>query len=584
VTFKIRYFTQLFVSYIVLLIAAILGLSVLLVSFFKTYIETQTIQNLSQQLGYIEQLMAHAGPTNDIDSILNLNDGFEGYNFRLTLISNDGHVYFDSFRDVNLLDNHYLRPEVQLAREQGFGSVIRFSESLNRKLVYVAKKSASGAIYRLALPIHYVQNEWAKIIQKVVGYTVFIFLLCLGLTFIMSHWISSPLKWSLNTLQKIKDRTFTPIVPQQSFIKEISNVNRLLLDVSEDIGQYINKISYEKEKKDMILNKMINGLMVVDSSFNIRLMNRAAYGLFFNLEPSDNRMKLVEYGDLMAFSVQIMSGKKTPPIEIEHDNGLVVLISGSMYTEGKAPRGILIAQDITLLKGLESVRQQFVANVSHELKTPITVIRSMFETIQTFKQKNIEISDELLLKGVHHTDRLSHIIDDLLQLAKLESIGIDIQKTLVNTNQLVDLSIQPYLQMAVEKNIKIERQVVFGDVYCNLNLMVQAVGNLIENAIKYSPAFTAVMISVSVVNNRVVISVKDQGYGIEEKHFGQLFQRFYRVDLARSRDMGGTGLGLAIVKHIAQAHKGHTNVVSKMNEGSTFSISLPVEDVSESRG
>ena len=246
-----------------------------------------------------------------------------------------------------------------------------------------------------------------------------------------------------------------------------------------------------------------------------------------------------------------------------------------MYTEGEDPRGILTAQDITQLKRLESTRQKFVANVSHELKTPITFIRSMFETLLSAKEKNIDLSIELIQKGVRHTDRLNQIIDDLLQLSKLETTGGEIEKEPSNLQAIMDIVMQQCQDPADNKQIQLISKSNDRNILCNANLLGQALKNLVENAIKYSPEKTTVTMSNTETSSHIEIHVSDEGPGIQDKHIAKLFQRFYRIDTARSRQMGGTGLGLAIVKHIAQSHGGQSTVASILEKGTVFTISLP---------
>ena len=572
---KLRYVTQLFLSYIVLLLVAIGALSFLTVSFVKLYVENQTINHLKRQLIYIDHMMQLSDHPSVLSPILAQIKAQDGYDLRLTLISDNGDIQFDSDRAIELLDNHANRPEVKMAMLKGTGSSIRFSQSIEKKLVYVAKKTNDGIIYRLALPMHYLKNEWGRISQKVVVYTVTIFGFCLLLTFLMSHWISSPLNWAIKTLRRIKHRKFEKIKPQPAFVKEINDVNLSLVEVSNNISQFIAKISREKEKKDIILNNMINGLIVIDLHLDIRVMNRASFKLFFNLNPSNQTVHLSDYPTIFSFATKLMTGEDVDPIEVDHDNGKTILITGSIYSEGKEPRGILTAQNITQLKRLESTRQKFVANVSHELKTPITFIRSMFETLVNAKQKNIDISLDLLEKGVGHTDRLNQIIDDLLHLSTLETTGGEIKKSSTNLQSMIDIVTQQCREQAHKKNIQIIAHGNDRNVLCNANLLGQAIKNLVENAIRYSPDSTQVTIDSHDEQEQIAIRVKDEGPGIDDKHLTKLFQRFYRVDAARSRQLGGTGLGLAIVKHIAQSHGGQATVRSVLGKGSTFTIFIP---------
>jgi two-component system phosphate regulon sensor histidine kinase PhoR len=503
-------------------------------------------------------------------------DTLNDYKLRLTVIFQNGRVFYDSENNVNVMDNHLDRPEVIAAKDLGVGSAIRYSQTLNKTLVYVAKQSKTNQIYRLAIPIKYIESELGVLSKTLIGYTLIIFIFCLLVTYFMTRWISAPLKWTAKTLRRINEHKFEKVRPKSSIVKEINTVNNRLVEVSDSISKYIQKVSREKEKRDIILNNMINGLVVFDDDLNIVMLNNASIELCFEQATDSKKVELLDYPVIYDYATSLLSGNEVDPIEIELKDGKQVLIIGSMYVETQQPRGILVMQDITRLKRLESTRQKFVANVSHELKTPITLIRTMFETILTSKVKGIEVGDEMLKKALQHTDRLNDIIDDLLHLSRLETQGGEIEKQEVALKSLCDIVEQQCAAKAKSKQIELKIQIE-SDLFinCNSNLMVQAMKNLVENAIKYSPESTTVTIWHNATDTHDTINVQDQGPGISQKHIPKLFQRFYRVDNARSRQMGGTGLGLAIVKHISQVHQGKASVISQLDEGSCFSIELP---------
>ena len=510
---------------------AIIGLSIVTISYVKQFVESNTIENLTRQLIYIEHILEYSNKPHGLDNVLNDIYRSEGYNFRLTMVAENGVVFFDSDQDIRTMDNHIDRPEIKKAQQTGIGSAIRFSQTLKKRLVYVAKTNKKGDIHRLALPIHYLQDELGEVLKKIIVYTISIFGFCLLLTFLMSHWISSPLTYAINTLQQIKNRNFDSVSYKPSFVKEMNKLNISLADVAFNINQYISKISREKEKKDIMMNNMINGLIVFDDQLNIKMMNQAAFPLFFDLNESDQKINLKDYPTIYDYANNNVLNNRSDAIEIDHPNGKTILIIGSLYNEGMEPRGILIAQDITKLKRLESTRQKFVANVSHELKTPITIIRSMFETVLTAKQKNIEISPELIQKGVANTDRLNQIIDELLQLSKLETTNQEIKKEATSLTQILDIVIQQCQEKAAKKQIEINVDQKDVMLMVNQSLMVQAIRNLVENAIKYSPDSTTISITNTMeTNNMININVIDEGPGIEPKHIPKLFQRFYRID------------------------------------------------------
>ena len=574
-TLNIRYFTQLFLSYVLTLLVAVVGLSFLTGSHFKGYIETTTIQNLTRQLGYLESLKVTN--SNQISNALQTVQSLTDYSLRLTIIKQNGQVFYDSENNSTTMDNHLNRPEVISAKDAGFGSAIRYSKTLGKTLVYVAKKTGEGQIYRLAIPVNYINSEWGRLSKTFGVYTLIIFIFCLLVTYFMSRWISAPLKWTAKTLRRINEHKFEKVKPKRSIVKEINTVNDRLLEVSTNISSYIQKVSKEKEKKDIILNNMINGLVVVNDSLDILLLNKAARYLCFEESSESTPIKLERHPQIFAYLKNLMGNKSVEPIEIVTTDQKQVLIIGSIYTESEEPRGILIAQDITRLKRLESTRQKFVANVSHELKTPITLIRTMVETILNSKEKGIEIPNELLNRALQHTDRLNSIIDDLLHLSKLETGSGTLTLEATPLNHIYDVVEQQCLSKAQKKKIALHFSPTKDQVvYCNANLMIQALKNLVDNAIKYSSEDTTVSVGFKVQKESITLVVKDEGPGIEKAHMPKLFQRFYRVDTARSRQMGGTGLGLAIVKHIAQVHNGRAYVESEVGVGTSFFIEIPV--------
>jgi two-component system phosphate regulon sensor histidine kinase PhoR len=345
------------------------------------------------------------------------------------------------------------------------------------------------------------------------------------------------------------------------------------------VRRTIQKLSKEKEKKDIILNNMVNGLIVVDAERRIQLMNHAAYRLCFYESDTTKRMDVSDCPDIRGLVDRLWHGQEPDPIELEHPNGQLVLVSGSITNESDAPRGILIAQDITRLKRLESTRQKFVANVSHELKTPITLIRGMVETLLLSHQKGMAVPTALLERALAHTDRLTNIIDDLLHLSRLETTGGRIDKGPADLNNIFDVVYQQCDPQAKKNQvILVLPEVPNQTLFCNANLMIQALKNLVDNAIKYAPEQSRVTVMYDVTPTQHAFHVTDNGPGIESHHMPKLFQRFYRVDTSRSRQMGGTGLGLAIVKHIAQSHGGEATVKSQPNQGSTFSLYIPRTD------
>ncbi|MBT8356251.1 MAG: ATP-binding protein, partial [Deltaproteobacteria bacterium] len=334
-----------------------------------------------------------------------------------------------------------------------------------------------------------------------------------------------------------------------------------------------------------VLSSMSEGVVALDMNEHILSFNQAAATMFVKLSDTGKQQTLQEIVRDARFSrfIKKVQNSNIPVREdiILYQNGERILnIHASFLCDAKEKRigTLLVLNDVTQLRRLEKMRQDFVANVSHEIKTPLTAIKGFVETLQTGAKDNQKEADRFLAIIEKHVNRLGAIIDDLLHLSRIEKENqanlIQLTKTAIKN--IITSSIKICKAKADAKRIEI-------NFTCDdlLEAMIepvlfeQAVVNLIDNAIKYSGEKSNIQIKAVKTDSGISFSIKDSGIGISKKHLPRLFERFYRVDKARSRDQGGTGLGLAIVKHIIQAHGGHITVDSTPGKGSTFTIHLP---------
>jgi two-component system phosphate regulon sensor histidine kinase PhoR len=334
---------------------------------------------------------------------------------------------------------------------------------------------------------------------------------------------------------------------------------------------------------------MIEGVMAIDAEGRIISLNRAGAD-FLDVEQEQavgrNVEEIVRNPQLQQFVQNTLQGK-----DLSSANGVFVInneerflqLHGTSLTGSKGQRrgAVIVLHDITQIHRLEEVRRDFVANVSHELKTPITSIKGFVETLQEGSLEKPQEAKQFLEIIARHADRLNAIVDDLLSLSRLEE---DKEKRrLFFENAYLRLVLVSAVELS---KVKAEKKNITVELTCgesiaakiNSVLIEQAVFNLIDNAIKYSNDNGNVEVSVKLQEKEVLISVRDKGCGIESQHLSRIFERFYVVDKSRSRKLGGTGLGLSIVKHISQVHGGYVTVESKVNEGSTFTIHLPIND------
>jgi two-component system phosphate regulon sensor histidine kinase PhoR len=368
---------------------------------------------------------------------------------------------------------------------------------------------------------------------------------------------------------------------------ELGGLAESLNEMAEQLDERIRTVLKQRGELETILASMVEGVIAVDRDTRILSLNRAAATLLsadHGAAPGKILQEVVRNRELQRFVTLALESEE--PVEgeiiLHHDGDRYLQAHGTRLRgdENERMGALVVLNDVTRMRKLETFRRDFVANVSHELRTPITSIKGFVETLADGALDDRDKAMQFLGIINKHTDRLSELIEDLLTLSRLdqgpgdEGRKIAVEPTAVHG--LLEEAIDICRPKADGKSVKISlscEQTL--EVDLNQSLVEQALVNLIDNAIKYSPDGGTVEIEARRTDERVVVSVRDNGIGIDEKHMPRLFERFYRVDKARSRDLGGTGLGLAIVKHVAQAHGGSVGVDSSPGAGSTFFLYFP---------
>lgn len=360
--------------------------------------------------------------------------------------------------------------------------------------------------------------------------------------------------------------------------------------MARQLDQKIRAISDQKNEREAILSSMVEGVVAVDTDERVITMNRAAAALL-GVDPSlaqrRSIQEVVRNPDLQRLVGQALAHDE--PVEEEillrtpaGDRFLQVNGSSLRDTDGRGIGAIAVLNDVTRLKALERMRREFVANVSHEIKTPVTAIKGFAETLLDGASDDPGAAQRFLRIIVGQADRLALIVEDLLALSSVEQAkeGDAIELREAGMGEVLQAAVEVCGPKALAKGITVRLDTSpVGVAGINPPLLEQAVVNLIDNAVKYSPEGSTVEVTQRLVADEVVICVRDEGIGIAREHLPHLFERFYRVDKARSRAVGGTGLGLAIVKHIAEAHHGRVSVESTPGKGSVFCIHLPAVTV-----
>lgn len=413
-------------------------------------------------------------------------------------------------------------------------------------------------------------------------------LILVGVAWGGSAMIASSLRRSLRHVTGYAERCCEgdltcrlPLTDSYEIAEFVAAMNRWIMRVDDQFRTAL----WQRTEQEAMLASMIEGVLAVDSQRRLIKINTAAASLFA-VDPlvvqGCDIQEAIQHPDLVAFMDTVLASAE--PVEGEIvirgvDTAHVMQVHGTLLRDdhGSLLGALVVMNDITQLRRLEGMRRDFVANVSHELKTPITAITGFIDTLQDLGGDQQEHMEEFLAIIARHANRLNAIIEDLLTLSRLEQdASAEIQLAMEPLKPLLMAALQVCEGKADEKQITLNLACADNLIVpMNAPLLEQAMINLVDNAIKYSPDGKTVRVTVECGDAGVSIHVRDEGGGIPSEHLPRLFERFYRVDKGRSRKLGGTGLGLAIVKHIVQAHDGSITVESSVGEGSLFSVSLP---------
>ena len=514
---------------------------------------------------------------------------------RITVIAADGRVLGDSSEASTKMENHGSRPEVLEAFAKGTGSSVRHSATVGYDMLYRAFLQSDGEkrrIVRVAMPLTEIQNVISSLRWTLLGGLLVMSGLGLLLAYVFSRHLSNRVKRVVNFSQQLARGKF----PQEFFPSrgrdEINLLEQSLNEMSAQLRAHVEQLVGEKEKSDSILRCMFEGVLVLDPKGRVLVINEQARRIFHVPADRDARGgSIVELSrhpemrrilqEVLAFDFSASRYSK----EIELEEGQWYRVNAVSLRQGAhaALGSILVFHDITEIKRLETMRSDFVANVSHELRTPLTAIRGYVETLQYRPPEDPSDTQYFLSIIERHSERLSRLTEDLLTLADLESGKLPVARQPVDPGQLIQRVLEVFWAQAEAKKIKLKQTIDTGlpPLLGDIDRLQQLFINLVDNAIKYTPTGGQVSLRASTVERPgdadpwVEISVADTGPGIPEKDLPRLTERFYRVDKARSRDLGGTGLGLAIVKHIVQAHKGELKIESVLQKGTTVRVLLP---------
>lgn len=508
---------------------------------------------------------------------------------RFTVILPSGLVAGDSSADPSAMDNHGDRPEVRDAQTGGVGRSRRFSTTLQQDLLYVALPLIEGdsplGIVRAALPLEAVTGPVWTVLRRMAYGAALLTAVAGALGWVFARRLAESLDQLRRGAERFAQGDLAAPLPS-SRVREVAGLSEAMGAMARQIDERIRAGLTQLNEQEAVLRSMVEGVLAVDREERIISMNQAA-ARFLGADAAQAQGKplqaVVRNTALRDFVRNALASPETLETEImlRRDGVQTLQIHGTVLRDeaGEGIGAMVVLNDVTRLRQLEQVRRDFVANVSHELKTPITSIKGFVETLLDGAIENVEDARRFLEIVARHVDRLNTIIDDLLTLSRLErEEEPEIYLEPADLRNVLEGAVELCRQAADAKGIRIEIRCDEAlSARINPPLIERAVVNLVDNAIKYSGEGSRVAVEGRSDGGRVLISVRDQGCGIPAAHLPRLFERFYRVDQARSRQLGGTGLGLSIVRHIAQCHHGKVAVESEVGRGSTFILELPAE-------
>jgi two-component system phosphate regulon sensor histidine kinase PhoR len=512
---------------------------------------------------------------------------------RVTLIARDGTVLGDSsirLKKLKELENHGTRPEVLSALKTGMGKSVRHSHTIGRDLIYLAipLKNKSGAVIgylRYSVPIAYASELMGRLYKSLLLTLFAVSALAAVLSFLFARFFSAPIERLVETTQRIA----RGVIPQTIIHKsrfEVGVLETAVEEMSRRLADNFKKLSDERGQTAAIIANMAEGLIAIDNEGKIIMINPVVEKLFGTTLPEAAgklAREVIRNNEVAGLLEAAL--KSAALLEKEFDLFLPArrtffAHAGPIRNERRELIGVVcVLNDVTELKKLENYRSEFVANVSHELKTPLATIHSYVQTLAGGAINDPEHNLGFLEKIDKHVMSLAALIDDILEVSQLESKTGLAALTQLDITQPVNRALETIAERIRKKKISLKNDLASPGLFV-LGLedhIYRAILNLLENAANYTPEGGTISISSSRRGGEIAVSVADTGIGIPAEHLPRIFERFYRVDTSRSRQVGGTGLGLAIVKHVMNIHNGSVAVQSEEGKGSTFTLIFPVE-------
>ncbi|NOV01236.1 two-component system histidine kinase PnpS [Paenibacillus planticolens] len=516
-------------------------------------------------------------------------------NERLTYVRTDGKVIGDSDQEPGQMDNHLSRPEIAAAAASGVGYSTRYSDTLKEKMLYAAipvKNEAKATIgfLRISMSLEQVDKSIRSLWYFLIVGLLILFLIAGLVSYRIAKGITHPIEKMTKVAQQITNMNYESRVPAYSN-DEVGQLGLAINRMSESLQQQMARIRENERRLQGVMENMLSGIMMIDRDERIMLLNPSAENIlgFSSQELLGKRYneakQQFEFTKLIQECIETRESIRDEMIFYYPAERILDIHLSPIAHEDEEWSGVLIViHDITAVRRLERMRSEFVANVSHELKTPIAAVKGFAETLLAGALNDKDTAVSFLQIIFDESERLNRLIGDILELSKIESKRIPMNFSPIYLPEFLERSLHVLRKEAEKKHIELSMQ-VDEDMYIEADedRLRQIIINLLSNGIAYTQDGGKVKVRVEPLDpnsdgdyERLRLIVSDTGMGIPKKDLPRIFERFYRVDKARSRISGGTGLGLSIVKHLVELHKGTIRVDSEVGIGTRFTIELPV--------
>ena len=584
-----RFFWKLFGSCTALLVGTGILVGWQVKSRLQTSLETELLDGLRQDCEVLAPLATEVlrSATHTAAATAEIQRLERATGMRVTVIAADGRVAADSHEDAGTMDDHSSRPEVVQARSEPYGIARRHSHTLGEDMQYVARRlEQDGRVLgfvRAARAVPLIDRKLASVQRAVVLGTAAGVLLALLLGLFLAREFTRPIASITRTAQELLSGNYASRV-QVTRRDEVGFLGETLNALGAETTRRIAALSQEDAQLRAVLASMIEGVVAVDEQGRVAFINQAARALLEIDEPAPEGRPLWNLAAIRELEELLDHSRKTGGSELREldlfrgGKERVFQAHASPFQGGGKSGIVLVLHDITELRRLERVRRDFVANVSHELKTPLTSIQGFVETLLSGALEDRQNNVRFLQRIDANVKRLTNLVSDLLSLARIESGALEVESTAVDWREVLEGVLRLREPALTAKGLALEVRGrerplrVRGD----REAMTQVLDNLIDNAIQYTSARGRVRVILATQEGRGSIAVEDTGIGIPAADLDRIFERFYRVDKARSRAAGGTGLGLSIVKNLVLRMEGDVRVDSVEGQGSTFTVRLPL--------